>query len=472
MTALAAVLGLLLLKSHQASAFCSRNTRGDCWFSVHHTNENDEFGRGIRFTSQTKEDAAAIRVIPKTVGLNSIMQFHVGGKEDEDIRLEIAADGTVNVHSDMLFPSPDHAYITHTGTGGGGGDLHVASAEGRVLVEGVAVSGTALHNVSSVHAAPSATDFVVGFGGAGLSEAPKLRIVGRDGGGDAGGGGGGPGMDVVIAAGRGGAPGRVLISGGAAPAQKSAAGAFGAVAINWPGAAGAVTAGAYSLWVGGQIRGQYSTIATTSDARLKTNVTNTDVYDCLETINKLRVVDFHWKSAAAKAGYAAPHETTGGGQPVPCSFSQHQIAIANCDRTICMRRLLANDILRSLPLLFSKERRPRARPDRAGGRGRHPARGHHRRGRERHGPERGRVAPDPGPRRRRRGRRGRHAGQRRGRARSQDRAYGEVYTELIGAVQALSREVDALHIQLATMDEMRHDLAEKVRAMEEAARDD
>ena len=49
--------------------------------------------------------------------------------------------------------------------------------------------------------------------------------------------------------------------------------------------------------------------------------------------------------------------------------------------------------------------------------------------------------------------------------------YGEVYTELIGAVQALSREVDALHIQLATMDEMRHDLAEKVRAMEEAARE-
>jgi len=66
-----------------------------------------------------------------------------------------------------------------------------------------------------------------------------------------------------------------------------------------------------------QFHDRYSTIATTSDARLKTNVTNTDVYDCLETINKLRVVDFHWKSAAAKAGYAAPHETTGGGQPVP-----------------------------------------------------------------------------------------------------------------------------------------------------------
>ena len=282
-----------------------------------HTNENDEFGRGIRFTSQTKEDAAAIRVVPNTVGLNSIMQFHVGGAETEDVRLEIAADGTVDVHSDMRFPSVHDAFITHTGaSGGASGDLHVSSKEGRVLVESVVVSGTALRNVSSVHAAPASSDFVVGYGGAELSETPKLRIVGRD-----GGGGGGPGMDVVIAAGRGGgasdAPGRVLISGGAAPAQKSAAGAFGAVAINWPDAAGSVAAGTFSVYVGGQIRGQYSTIATASDARLKTNITSTDVYDSLDTINKLRVVDFHWKSAAAKAGYAAPHETTGGGQHVP-----------------------------------------------------------------------------------------------------------------------------------------------------------
>ena len=47
--------------------------------------------------------------------------------------------------------------------------------------------------------------------------------------------------------------------------------------------------------------------------------------------------------------------------------------------------------------------------------------------------------------------------------------YGEVYTELIGAVQALSREVDALHIQLSTMEGLRRDLAMEVRAMKESA---
>jgi len=44
--------------------------------------------------------------------------------------------------------------------------------------------------------------------------------------------------------------------------------------------------------------------------------------------------------------------------------------------------------------------------------------------------------------------------------------YGEIYTELIGAVQAMSREFDALHIQLSTMEGMRRDLALKVRELE------